>query len=74
MLTECKQTEFLKEIRDLIGQGAEKNGSWQVKLEGVNRSSTCSNAWWQKWCLGLQISCLGKIVIQPHVNAFNVKQ
>jgi hypothetical protein len=75
MLTECKQREFLKEITDLIGQGAEENGSWQVKLDGVNRSYTCLNAWWwQKWCLGLQVSCLGRIVIQPHVNVFNVKQ
>lgn len=72
---ECKQTEFLKEITDLIGKGAKEYGSWQVRLEGVNRSSTCLNAWWwQKWCLGLQVSCSGKIVIQPHVNVFNVKQ
>jgi hypothetical protein len=26
MLTECKQTEFLKEITDLISQGTEENG------------------------------------------------
>jgi len=24
---ECKQTEFLEEITDLIGKGAEENGS-----------------------------------------------
>jgi len=42
---ECKQTEFLEEITDLIGKGAEENGSWQGRLEGVNRSSTCLNAW-----------------------------
>ena len=71
MLTECKQSEFLKEITDLMGRGAEENSSWQVRLKGVNRSSTCLNAW---WCLRLLVSCWGKIVIQPHVNAFNVKQ